>query len=91
MLKACARIQAAAERGDTKSVYEGIRKAVGPTKKLTSPYCQKLGEILHSRNEHLGRSVQHFSLLCIQHKIMLLTVHLAVWIVYQRCMTWIVK
>ena len=31
-LKTSASIQAAADRGDTKSVYDGIRKAVGPKK-----------------------------------------------------------
>ena len=62
-LKAGARIQDAADRGDTKSVYEGIRKAVGPAKKLISPLLLKTGEILHSRNEQLGRWVKHFFLL----------------------------
>ena len=62
-LKTSAGIQAAADRGDTKSVYDGIRKAVGPTKKLTSPLQSATGEILHSRDEQLGRWVQHFSLL----------------------------
>ena len=37
-LTASARIQAVADRGDTKSAYEEIRKAVGPTKKSTSPF-----------------------------------------------------
>ncbi|MCP4267312.1 MAG: hypothetical protein GY777_17355, partial [Candidatus Brocadiaceae bacterium] len=62
-LKASARIQAAADRGDTKSVYEGIRKAVGPTKRYTSHLLSETGEILHSKSEQLGRWVQHFSLL----------------------------
>ena len=53
-------IQAAADRGNTKSVYDEIRKAVGPTKKLTSPLQSATGEILHSRDEKLGRLVQHF-------------------------------
>ena len=35
-LTASARIEAAADRGYVKSVYDGIRKAVGPTKELTS-------------------------------------------------------
>ena len=56
-LKTDVSIQTAADRGATKSVYDGIRKAVGPTKNLT------LGEILYNRDEHLGRWVQYFSLL----------------------------
>ena len=62
-LNASAGIQAAADKRDTKSVYEGIRKAVGPTKKSTSPLLSETGEILHSRNEQLSRWVKHFSLL----------------------------
>ena len=62
-LKTSASIQAAADRGDTKSVYDGIRKAVGPTEKLTSLLQSATGEILHNRDEQLGRWVQHFSLL----------------------------
>ena len=48
-LKTSAGIQAAADRGYTKSVYDGIRKAAGPTKKLTS-LQSATGEILHSRD-----------------------------------------
>ena len=62
-LKTSARIQAAADRGYTKSVYEGIRKAFWPTKKSTSPLLSETGEILHSRNEQLSRWVQHCFLL----------------------------
>ena len=40
-LKANARIHGAADMEDTKSVYGGIRKAVEPTKNLTSPCYQK--------------------------------------------------
>ena len=42
-LKANARIHGAADREDTKSVYEGIRKAVEPAKNLTSPLLSKTG------------------------------------------------
>ena len=44
-------------------MYDGIRKAVGPTIKLTSPLQSATGEILHSRDEQLSRWFQHFSLL----------------------------
>ena len=62
-LKTSASIKAAADRADTKSVYDGIRKAVGPTKKLISPLQSATGEILHNRDKQIGRWVQHFSLL----------------------------
>ena len=50
-LKTSASIQAAADRGDTKSVYDGIRKPVGLTKKLTSPLQSANVEILYNRDE----------------------------------------
>ena len=62
-IKASASIQAAADRGDTKSVFDGIIKSVGPTKKLTSLLQSATGSILHNRGDQLGRWVQHFSLL----------------------------
>ena len=49
-LKTSASIQAAADRVDTKSVYDGIKRAVEPTKKLTSPLKSATGEILHIDN-----------------------------------------
>ena len=51
------------------TVYDGIRKAVGPTKKLTSPLQSATGEVLYSRDELLGRWVQHFSLLYSRHNV----------------------
>ena len=44
-------------------MYDGIRKAVGPTRKLTSPLQSATEEILHNRDEQLGRLIQHFALL----------------------------
>ena len=78
---ASAHIQDTADRGDTKSVYEGIRKAVGPTKKSSSPLLSETGEILHSWNEQLSKWVQHFSF-CILHRILLPMMPLTAWIVH---------
>ena len=44
-------------------MYDRIRKAVGPTKRLTSPLQSATGEILYGRDEQLGIWVEHFSLL----------------------------
>ena len=54
-LKTSASIQDTAETGDTKSVYDEVRKTVGPTKKLSSPLQNGTREILHNRNEQIGR------------------------------------
>ena len=62
-LKFSASIQAAADRDNTKLVYDAIKKAVGSTKKLTLPLQSFIGEIKPNRNEQLGRWVQHFSIL----------------------------
>ena len=56
-LKTSASIQPAADKGDTKSVFDGIRKAVGHTKKLRSTLQSATGEVLHSRDEKLSRWV----------------------------------
>ena len=58
-LKTSASIQAAANRGYSKSVHEGIKKAAGPTKKLISAFQSITEEILYDRDEQLGRWVQH--------------------------------
>ena len=44
-------------------MYDGIRKAFGPTKKLTSALKSATGKILHNRDEQLGKWVQHVTLL----------------------------
>ena len=44
-------------------MYDGIKQAAGPTKKLTFPLESAAREILHNRDEQLGRWVQHFFLL----------------------------
>ena len=38
-------------------------KQLDPKKKLTSPLQSAKGEILHNRDEQLGRLIQHFALL----------------------------
>ena len=43
-------------------MYDGIRKAVGPKKILTSPLQSATREILHDRDEKSGRWVHYFSL-----------------------------
>ena len=68
-LKTSASIQAAADRGDTKSVYDGIRKPVGLTKKLTSPLQSATREIIYNRDDQLSRWVQHFYFLYYKQNI----------------------
>ena len=59
-LNIIASIQPAADMGDNKSVYDVIRKAVGPTKKLKiSVQCSTV----QVRDNKLGRWDQHVSLL----------------------------
>ena len=41
-------------------MYDEIKKAVEPTKKLTSPLQSATAEILNNRDNQLGRWVQHF-------------------------------
>ena len=43
-------------------MYDGIRKAVGPTKMLTLPPLCVTEEIICKKDEQLDKRVQHFSL-----------------------------
>ena len=52
-------------------MYDGIRKAVGPTKKLTSPLESATEKILHNIDEQLGRWVQWFSLIYSKQNIVI--------------------
>ena len=87
-LKTSAGIRAAADRGDTKSVYDVIRKTVGPTIKLTSPLQSATGETLHSRNENWVDGSITF-LFYIQNRTLLLMLHFSTLKVCQGWMIWI--
>ena len=56
-----AEIQYNSLTGDIKSMYEGIKKAIGPQVKKTAPLKSKTGEIITDRNKQLDRWVEHYT------------------------------
>lgn len=54
-------IQKAAISGNTRGMYDGIKKALGPTKSKTAPLKSSTGEIISDKQQQLGRWVEHYS------------------------------
>ncbi|WP_353803968.1 hypothetical protein, partial [Acinetobacter baumannii] len=59
-LNLCNRIQEAANTGNTRGLYEGIKKATGPSVMKTAPLKSKTGEIITDRSQQLDRWVEHY-------------------------------
>ena len=53
-------IQSAADRGDTKAMYENIKQATGPLTSKTAPLMSKAGEIITDRDKQLKRWIEHY-------------------------------
>ena len=62
-LQLCSRIQSAADLGNIKGMYEGIKQALGPTQKKTAPLRSAMGEIIKDREQQMKRWVEHYSAL----------------------------
>ena len=54
-------IQRAADTGNIRKMYEGIKKATGPTPTKTAPLKSLSGEILTNKEDQLQRWVEHFA------------------------------
>ena len=57
----CEGIQRSAETGNARGMYDGIKKALGPTKKGVAPLKSLLGKPLTDRTEQMTRWVEHYS------------------------------
>ena len=55
-----ARIQAAADCGYTRGMYEGIKTVTGPTRVKTAPLKSKSGETITDQSQQLQRWVEHY-------------------------------
>lgn len=62
-LKLSADIQTSADTGNIKAMFEGLKKAFGPSKRIMAPISSLSGAILSTRTEQMERWVEHFSLL----------------------------
>ena len=60
-LQLCSQIRSAAVTGNIKGMYDGIKQALGPTKKKTVPLKSATGEIIQDRAKQMERWVQHYS------------------------------
>ena len=54
-------IQAAALSGNIRGMYDGIKKALGPTQCKTAPLKSSTGEILTDEGKQMERWVEHYS------------------------------
>ena len=59
-LNLCKSIQDAADIGDTRRMYEGIKKAVGPSTSKVAPLKAKNGEIISDPTQQLERWVEYY-------------------------------
>ena len=53
-------IQSAAETGNIRSMYEGIKKATGPASKKTAPLKDLNGNVILDKNKQMERWVEHY-------------------------------
>ena len=60
-LPLCQDIQLSSDTGNIKGMYDGIKKALGPTRKITAPLKSKTGEIIQDKGKQMERWVEHYS------------------------------
>ena len=54
-------IQTAAATGNIRGMYDGIKKALGPTQSKTAPLKSASGEVITDRSKQMERWVEHYS------------------------------
>ena len=59
-LNLCHKIQSAADMGNARGMYDGIKTATGPTATKTAPLKSKTGEIITDQGKQLERWVEHY-------------------------------
>lgn len=57
----CASIQTAADTGNIKAMFDGIKKATGPHIKKSAPLRSTTGEIISNKAHQMERWVEHYS------------------------------
>ena len=60
-LQLCSQIQMAADTGNIKAMYDGIKQALGPTQKKTAPLKSATGEVIQDREQQMERWVEHYT------------------------------
>ena len=59
-LKLCSDIQTSADCGNTRAMYEGMKKAFGPSVTKIAPLKSTFGNIIKDRGEQMERWVEHY-------------------------------
>ena len=59
-LNLCSSIQLAADMGDARGMYEGIKKATGPAPSKSAPLKSKSGDMITDQGKQLERWVEHY-------------------------------
>lgn len=57
----CAEIQSAADTGNARGMFEGIKKAIGPIQSKTAPLKSSTGETITDKSKLMDCWVEHFS------------------------------
>ncbi|XP_035663411.1 uncharacterized protein LOC118407100 [Branchiostoma floridae] len=60
-LDLCKSIQSSAETGNIRGMYEGIKKAIGPTQNGSAPLKSLPGETITDRGKQMERWLEHYS------------------------------
>ena len=67
-------IQVAADTGNIRAMFEGIKKAIGPTPTKCAPLKSSNGEVIQGKTKQLERWVEHYSQLCDHENLVSATV-----------------
>ena len=60
-LNLASQIQVAADTGNIRAMYEGIKKATGPNKRKTAPLKSKRGEVISDKGKQMDRWKEHYA------------------------------
>ena len=60
-IQLCESIQLAADTGNIRGLYDGIKKAIGPTHSKTAPLKSTTGETITDKSKQMERWVEHYS------------------------------
>ena len=70
-LNLCHSIQEAADKGNTREVYEGMKKALGPSARKTAPLKSSTGEIITDRSKQMDRWPEHYHDLYLRESVII--------------------
>ena len=68
-LNLCHSIQEAADKGNRRGVYEGMKKALGPSARKTAPLKSSTGETITDRSKQMNRWAEHYQDLYLRESV----------------------